>query len=84
MTETKYQITTVKRGTDESHNIDADSSWTIKVTLKGENLQLGEKERVQEEVKRGKLRSRHATIKNDVKTIRSVPQSLPHLPEAKM
>ena len=67
MSKTKYQITTVKRGTDESHNIDADSSWTIKVTLKGENLQLGEKERVQEDHARGKLRSRHATIKNDVK-----------------
>ena len=47
MTETKYQITKHIRGTDESLNIDADSSWTIRVTIKGDDLQLSEKERVQ-------------------------------------
>jgi len=48
MTETKYQITTQIRGTDKKQNIDADSSWTIKVTLKGEDdNKLGEKESVQ-------------------------------------
>lgn len=47
MTETKYQITTQIRGTDKKEIINADSSWTIKVTLKGDDLQLGEKESVQ-------------------------------------
>jgi hypothetical protein len=47
MTETKYQITTQIRGTDKKVNINADSSWTIKVTLKGDDLQLGEQESVQ-------------------------------------
>lgn len=42
MTETKYQITTQVRGTDKKVNVNADSSWTIKVTLKGDDLQLGE------------------------------------------
>ena len=47
MTETKYQITTQIRGTDKKVNVNADSSWTIKVTLKGDDLQLGEQESVQ-------------------------------------
>ena len=47
MTETKYQITTQIRGTDKKQTVDADSSWTIKVTLKGDDLQLGEKESAQ-------------------------------------
>jgi len=53
MTETKYQITNLNK------NIDADSSWTIKVTLKGDDLQLGEKHKTQYVRVRGNTEINH-------------------------
>lgn len=60
MTETKYQITTQIRGTDKKQNIDADSSWTIKVTLKGDDDNiLGEKQKTQYVRVRGNTEINH-------------------------